>query len=98
MSLPVVLRLQAYDDLDAIHTSYESLRPGLGDDFVAEAGVLRARIGQSPHLYGVIGRGVRVAKIRRFPYLVYYLVEPSRAVIIAILHVRRSRRAWQRRV
>ena len=66
MSLPVVLRLQAYDDLDAIHTSYESLRPGLGDDFVAEAGVLRARIGQSPHLYGVIGRGVR--GIKSSPY------------------------------
>jgi plasmid stabilization system protein ParE len=98
MSLPVVLRLQAYDDLDAIHTTYESLRPGLGADFVAEVGAVRARIGQNPRLYGVIGRGVRAAPVRRFPYLVYYLVEPGRAVIIAVLHVRRSPRAWQRRV
>lgn len=66
MSLPVVLRLQAFDDLDAIHTSYENLRPGLGDDFAAEVGGVRARIGRNPHLYGVIGRGVRVAKVHRF--------------------------------
>jgi plasmid stabilization system protein ParE len=98
MSLPVVLRLQAYDDLDAIHTTYESVRPGLGVDFVAQVGAVRTRIGQHPNLYGVIGRGVRAAPVRRFPYLIYYIVEPSRVVIIAILHARRSPRAWQRRV
>ncbi|HKB05888.1 MAG TPA: type II toxin-antitoxin system RelE/ParE family toxin [Gemmataceae bacterium] len=98
MSLPVVFRLAAYDDIDAVHTSYESLRPGLGDDFVAEVGATRARIGQNPQLYGVIGRGVRAAKVRRFPYVVYYLVEPNRVVIVAILHARRSSRAWQRRI
>jgi toxin ParE1/3/4 len=98
MSLPVVLRLQAYDDLDAIRATYESLRPGLGDDFVAEVGATRVRIGLNPHSYGLVGRRVRAGGVHRFPYLVYYLVEPSRVVIIAILHVRRSPRVWQRRV
>ena len=50
MSLPVVLRLEAHGDLDAIHTAYENVRPGLGNEFVAAVATVRARIGQQPQL------------------------------------------------
>jgi plasmid stabilization system protein ParE len=98
MSLPVVSRLQALEDLDAIHTSYDEVRPGLGDDFVAKVRDVRTRIGNHPHLYGLVGGRVRGAPVRRFPYVVYYIVEPARVVIIAILHVRQSRRDLRGRI
>jgi hypothetical protein len=36
MPLPVVLRPEAPDDLEAAHTGYEDARVGLGDEFVTE--------------------------------------------------------------
>ncbi|MBI4756879.1 MAG: hypothetical protein HY778_15970 [Betaproteobacteria bacterium] len=40
--------------------------------------------------------GGRRAVISRFPYLVFYLAEPARVVVLAVLHGSRSPDAWPR--
>ena len=42
--------------------------------------------------------GVRRVLVRRFPYRMLYLVEDSRAVVLALVHVRRDESAWRERL
>jgi plasmid stabilization system protein ParE len=98
VNLPTVLRLEAYDDLEAAYSTYETHRAGLGRRFLAEVRTVRERIGRHPRQYGRVGHNVRAATVRRFPYVIYYKVEPVRVVILAILHGRRSPRVWKRRI
>lgn len=50
-----------------------------------------------PELYAPTFQSVRPAKLRRFPYVVYYRVLPDRIEVLAILHGSRDPRVWQGR-
>ena len=79
MSLPVAYLPEALDDVEAAYLSYEGQCADLGNRFLA---ALRSRIdviADNPNLYAVLHRDVRAAPLRRFPYVVYYRVESSRA-------------------
>jgi plasmid stabilization system protein ParE len=97
MSLPVFLRPEAQADLLAARNWYERHRAGLGDEFADAVGQLLERIELLPELYPATHRIVRRGKVRRFPYVVYYRVQPSRVEVIAILHGSRNPQIWQER-
>ena len=97
MSLPVVLRPEAQDDLLLARDWYERQSAGLGDTFTAAVELLLARISGMPELYAVTFRRVRPAKVRRFPYVVYYRVLIDRIEVLAILHGSRDARIWKGR-
>jgi plasmid stabilization system protein ParE len=45
-----------------------------------------------------LARGeVRRARVRRFPYIVFFIPESERTIVIAVLHGRRDPQAWQTR-
>jgi toxin ParE1/3/4 len=94
----VVLRAEAYDDLESAVSWYEQKSRGLGDRFTDAVRKLKMRIAGNPYFYGEAGKKVRAGKLDKFPYVVYYLLETDRVVIIGILHGRRSPRVWQRRI
>ena len=50
-----------------------------------------------PELYAVTFRGVRPAKLRRFPYVMYYRMLADRIEVLAVLHGSRNPRVWQSR-
>jgi plasmid stabilization system protein ParE len=93
----VVLRLEAADELAEAVQWYQRRRLGLGDELLL---VVEAAIGQilrSPEMYPVVYRDVRRLLTRRFPYGIYYRLEPERVVVVAIFHGRRDPRAVQAR-
>jgi toxin ParE1/3/4 len=45
----------------------------------------------------VLYKDIRRALLRRFPYGIFYLVEPEQIVILACFHARRHPKQWQRR-
>jgi len=49
-----------------------------------------AAIEREPRLYPLVRGDVRRAVIRRFPYAVYFLLEPDAIVAVACLHHRRD--------
>ena len=49
-------------------------------------------------LYAKILHDARRAPVRRFPYSVFYKVEPERVVVISVFHGRRDPKVWQERV
>jgi plasmid stabilization system protein ParE len=50
-----------------------------------------------PGMYAVALRDVRRAKLRRFPYLVYYRVFTDRIEVLGVLHGGQDPQVWQRR-
>jgi plasmid stabilization system protein ParE len=97
MSLPVVLRPEAQAEFDEAFNWYEKQRPGLGVDFAAHVQDVLDRISASPELYAQVFQDVRRAVMRRFPYSVFYKIEPQRVVVLAIFHSSRDPKTWQAR-
>ena len=92
MSLPVVVRPLAEQDLAEAEDCYESRRTGLGAEFRDEVGKVLARLGETPLAYPVVYRGLRRAIVPRFPYLVYFAASPEQALVVACLHMARGSR------
>jgi plasmid stabilization system protein ParE len=55
------------------------------------------RLEATPELYGVVWQDVRAARLRRFQYVVYYVVHSDRVEVLAILHGSRNPSVWQSR-
>lgn len=57
-----------------------------------------ARIEAMPEMYAIVLRGVRRAKLRKFPYLVYYRLLDDRIEVIGVLHGSRNPKLWRERI
>jgi plasmid stabilization system protein ParE len=95
----LILRPSAEEDIYSTRDWYEAEEPGLGARFVAELGNSLRRIQALPLQFPDVGRGVRRALLRRFPYAVYFILpDERRAVVLAVLHQRRHPGAWKKRL
>lgn len=97
MTVEVRLRPEAERDLVDAATWYEERRPGLGRQFLDEARAVLSSISEAPLAYHVVHRSARRALMRRFPFGIFYLVEPDQVVVIGILHGSRDPNSWKRR-
>jgi toxin ParE1/3/4 len=95
--LPVVIRPEAQADLLEARNWYDQKSSGLGDEFVTAFEQLLLRIEVFPELYGTSYREVRPAKLRRFPYVVYYRALTDHIEVLAVLHGSRDPRVWKYR-
>jgi plasmid stabilization system protein ParE len=91
--LPVIIRPLAERDLREAQGWYEEKQPGLGARFRASIGAALELISNSPRIFPVVYEGVRRASVQRFPYLLYYVVQPNQVVVVACFHARRGPRA-----
>jgi toxin ParE1/3/4 len=97
VSLPVVLRPEASWDAQEARDHLEAQQAGLGQAFLDRLNEALARIGAMPQLYGTVWRNVRAARLRQFPYVVYYRVHDDRVEVLAVMHGRRDASAWRAR-
>ena len=97
MSLPVVLRQEARDEFDDAFDWYEQQRPGLSMDLVAEVQGVFDRISATPKLFPQIFKDVRRAVMLRFPYSIFYRIEPRQIVLLAVFHSKRNPKIWRLR-
>jgi plasmid stabilization system protein ParE len=97
VSLPVVLRPEASQDVEEARDYLESQHAGLGQDFLDRLNETLTRIGSMPELYAVVWQSVRAVRLRRFTYVVYYRVHDDRVEVLAVMHGSRNASAWQSR-
>ena len=96
--MPQVIYLaEAADDVAEARTTYESRSVGLGNRFLDAVHRVVAQIEWNPRLYGEVVAGIRACPTKRFPFVVYYRVEPQGLIIIAVRHGRDDPAIWQRR-
>lgn len=84
-------------DVEAAFDWYENEQPGLGPEFLDELRGTYGRIAEGPLKYVALRSGIRRALLRRFPYAVYFAVEETVVVVLAVLHAHRDPAEWQRR-
>jgi plasmid stabilization system protein ParE len=98
MHYKLSIRPDAKYDANEAFVWYESKRTGLGDEFVASLRELLTRIVQTPLLFAKDRHGVHGARIGKFPYEVYYLIELDVVDVVAVMHGNRHPRNWQSRI
>jgi plasmid stabilization system protein ParE len=97
MSLPIVLRPEARAEFDDAFDWYEQQRHGLGMDFVAHVQEVLDRISDTPERYVQVFQDIRRVVVQRFPYSIFYKVEPQQVVVLAVFHSSRNPTIWQAR-
>jgi len=98
MSSHFVVRPEAEDDLASAFRWYESKSWGLGTEFLRAVDVCFTNVRRAPESYQELEPGVRRARLRRFPYSVYYVSDDRGITVLACLHWRRNPKEWMRRL
>jgi len=91
-SLPVVVLEPVRDDVQAAHDYFELRVARTGDRFLERYFGVVERIGLNPETFPVKFEDYRRALVPRSHLAVYYFVEPTRAVIAAVVDARRHPR------
>jgi plasmid stabilization system protein ParE len=97
MSWSIVWRPEAEADLLTTIDWYEWQRSGLGEEFAEAIEKTIALVETRPELYAIVFLGVRRARVRRFPYVIYYRVFSRKVEVLAVLHASRDAKVWQNR-
>lgn len=97
MKLEAFLRGPAREDLRSAAAWYQQRRDGLGSEFIDEFLACIDRIENKPELYPIIDADVRRALLRRFPYAIYYVVEPTHIQVLGIHHCGQHPDRWRTR-
>lgn len=97
MSRGLVLQNQAELDVDEAMSWYESERAGLGVEFLQDLNTLLERIEENPFQFPIVHTEMRRGMLRRFPYGVFFSVEDTEIVVLAIVHLHRHPDTWKRR-
>ena len=96
MTLPVLLRPEAQDEVRDAFDWYEAAAPGLGERFLAEFDGVLFRIAKNPALFPP-AFGFRRAVVRTFPYCIYFRETDSAIVVVAVFHGRRDPQRLRKR-
>ena len=72
MSRRIVFRSVARLELEAAVAWYEAQRPGLGQELESEINRVMDQIRAHPEQFRHVRPRVRKAKLRRFPYSIYF--------------------------
>jgi len=97
VSLPVVFRPEADQELLTARRWYEEQQPGLGAQFASEIDDTVERISSNPLAYPLVHGETRRAIVRRFPFGIYFRAAPAGIVVMAVMHGRRHPLRWQLR-
>lgn len=95
MKPTIRLRDEADQDLSTAASWYEVQHVGLGQEFLDEVLATLNSISDEPLRYPLVRRNTRRALIKRFPFGVYFRVEKTHIVVVAVMHGSRHPDRWQ---
>jgi plasmid stabilization system protein ParE len=84
----------ARDDIDSAFGYYQREQAGLEIRFTAAVRDQITRIQNGPEIYGFVHGDIRAACMRRFPYVVYYRIDPDQVIVVAVQHGSREWSHW----
>jgi plasmid stabilization system protein ParE len=86
-----VLRRVAEREFEESIEFYEQQREGLGQEFRIVIEQYFQRIADDPAQFPRIrGKVHRAVVLRRFPFVIHFLIEPERVVILSVFHASRN--------
>ena len=97
MVYPLIVNPEAESDLAVASLYYEQQRTGLGREFLDCVDEVFAKLQANPWLFAETYKSVRQTLVRRFPFVVCYMIENGRVYVIAVFHGRRDPNSWKSR-
>src|SRR3954470_19616713 len=77
---------------------YDGKQAGLGEEFFEDLDIAVRSLQSIWSRHAPDVNGVRSRRLQRFPFRVYYVVDPDRIRILAVAHLRRKPGYWRRRI
>jgi toxin ParE1/3/4 len=97
MTRLVTVRPAAEVDIQETHNYLEEVRPGIGGEFLTRLQEVFERIESNPEEFAPIWHDVRAVRVRKFQYVVYFVLFSDRVEILAVMHGSRRASRWQSR-
>ena len=89
-SFSVRLRTRALRDVRQIRNWYRKIDPTVEERFVLSLNEGLDKIEQRPFSYQIIHRNTRRVILVKFPYSIFYVIQDSRVIVIAIIHHKKN--------
>lgn len=97
MTLELIIRPEAEEEMAEAYNWYEERLQGLGSEFLLNVDATLNSIFRNHHEYPVVYKNIRRALTRRFPYQILFVAEGTLIVVVAVFHARRDPKHWQER-
>jgi len=97
MNYPVNIRPEADEEFFNAREFYRSIADELGDDIRASIAECIERISDNPELYATVYGKIRPVTLRRFPFILSYVFENQRIVVVGLVHANLPHEIWNRR-
>jgi toxin ParE1/3/4 len=101
----LIVRPEAEADMAEAHGWYEARSSGLGEEFLDAVAEALIAVEEAPERFPAVHREgeieVRRARLRRFPFGLFFVQkagEARRVTVVACLHARRDPQHWARRL
>ena len=93
MAVRIIYKAAAEAEIEEAYIAYETIRRGLGVEFLDELRRVETHLHANPALYQRVEGDVRRAVLRRFPYGVFYVVDGEQVNVLGCLDLRRDPRS-----
>ena len=93
----LVVRPLAEADIDEAYAWYAARSPQAAARFLDTVEVTLTAIRERPESFARVHETLRRALLPRYPFGVYFHVDPDRVRVVALAHSRRHSRRWIRR-
>jgi plasmid stabilization system protein ParE len=97
MTVRLVIRKAAKQDLQQAFDYYQLCLPNLGHEFLLSVDAKMHAIQRMPKRYRQVYGVIRRAVVQRFPYYIYFIETEQLISVLAVLHARRAPASWQSR-
>lgn len=98
MTFQMIIKPKAEEDITHGRDYYNAIRTQLASDFLLELDKCIELIRSNPLRRAIEFKEIRRLHLRRFPYVISYLIEGESIVVIAVTHSRRQARRWKNRL
>jgi hypothetical protein len=90
MSFSLILTSHLSEDVEEALLYYESIRPGLGLRFLSAIEVCLDEINRHPLIYQIKYSQYRYAKVKKFPYVLFFEVVDKEIIVYQLFHCKRN--------
>jgi toxin ParE1/3/4 len=97
MKLPLSVAREAEAEALEAAEWYEKRSQGLGRAFLELVEQTLEDLAERPRQFPLVYRDVRRALLKRFPYGVFFRLRRDQIRVLAVIHLSRNPRRWQRR-
>ncbi len=97
MKFELLIKEGAQADITESFQRYSKINPHLGDDFLHRLDEVFERILSGPEMFAKVFNEIRQTRTERFPYVVSYLIEGDRIIVLTVLHGHRNPNVWKDR-